>query len=458
MNFNTYFTKKNINKSYEEIKKGRLTTGIDRISRRKFEKNKQAYFDIIYRKINNNSYKFTKYKQILAIKDEYNKPRIISIPTIRDKIVLNIIRQILDDTYKNIIRNDSVSNIIKKIAIDIKNYDYCFTLDISNFYGMINHNILMHKLRNNTKSNKLHNIIDLAITTQTVNIEASSKKEFDLINDIGIPQGVSISNLLANIYLMDFDDKHYNHTQYSYFRYVDDIIVFCHKNKSKAIRQKMINELTNNRTYALKINAKKCTYNEIFKNTFIEFLGYRIYYNSCISIKDMSIKKFEKSLEKIFHDYINSKEKHIKGNKEYLKWKLNLKITGCVRNNIQYGWVKYYKLCDKDEVFYKLDWLIVNLIKRFKLGKFLLSGNNKYIGKKFSKTYYEIKHNNSSLTNSKYIPNIDNYSIEKKCNILSSVCKRKIDTWSHNQINYEFDKFIFKSIRELEQDLQGIYG
>lgn len=103
-----------------------------------------------------------------------------------------------------------------------------------------------------------------------------------------------------------------------------------------------------------------------------------------------------------------------------------------------------------------LDSLVVKLIKRYKLDKYLLR-NGIYIGKKFVKTYFEFK---NKQTHTEYIPNIDKYDTEEKRNILIKICHKKADYInSRNQfmIDREFNAFIFHSISAIEKDLQQIY-
>lgn len=52
----------------------------------------------------------------------------------------------------------------------------------------------------------------------------------------GVPQGLSISNILAEIYMTEFDKKFNDYPNAFCMRYVDDIIVLCSStNKSKVL-------------------------------------------------------------------------------------------------------------------------------------------------------------------------------------------------------------------------------
>ena len=126
-------------------------------------------------------------------------------------------------------------------------------------------------------------------------------------------------------------------------------------------------------------------------------------------------------MEQLFSDYINSKDKHISENIDLLRWKLDFRITGCFKDQKKYGWAIFFIQNKNLRTFYMLDSLVVKLVKRYKLDKYLLRNGN-YIGKKFVKAYFEFK---NKQTHTEYIPNIDNYDNNEKRNILIKVCHRK---------------------------------
>lgn len=83
---------------------------------------------------------------------------------------------------------------------------------------------------------------------------------------VGIPQGLPISAVLANLYLLDFDTKIINYLKKAhngfYRRYSDDILVVCSKDSMDEIEQFAYQLI---KTYKIKISEEK-TERFIFKN------------------------------------------------------------------------------------------------------------------------------------------------------------------------------------------------
>ena len=73
------------------------------------------------------------------------------------------------------------------------------------------------------KKEILHLLKD-AISQATLAKPSGGKKSYQTK---GVPQGLSISNILANIYMAPIDCKYSKKSSYKYYRYVDDILILC---------------------------------------------------------------------------------------------------------------------------------------------------------------------------------------------------------------------------------------
>jgi hypothetical protein len=83
------------------------------------------------------------------------------------------------------------------------------------------------------------NLITKVITQSTVDVKTPFKQRIKYDNKMGVPQGLSISGLLAEIYMFDLVQKYTNNQNMKFFRYVDDILIFCNKNDMEEIKSSL---------------------------------------------------------------------------------------------------------------------------------------------------------------------------------------------------------------------------
>ncbi|WP_411334300.1 reverse transcriptase domain-containing protein [Metabacillus indicus] len=154
--FNQLYKLKNIKAYYEEKNKLKPSTGIDGVNDASFKKNIDLYSDIIHRKVNNNTYSFIPYKEKLINKGKDKYPRIISIPTLRDKLTMSILHSLLSEVYSQEIKNEIVQTVIANIKASLNNtnYNYFIKIDIEKFYDNISHELLLKKLRKKSEKKK----------------------------------------------------------------------------------------------------------------------------------------------------------------------------------------------------------------------------------------------------------------------------------------------------------------
>jgi RNA-directed DNA polymerase len=91
------------------------------------------------------------------------------------------------------------------------------------------------------------------IVTNTPKINADT----DELEFRGIPQGSSMSAVLSNIYLIDFDEYVFRLSErygFTYRRYCDDLLIICSTSDSDEIKHLILDEILN---YKLKIQPKK---------------------------------------------------------------------------------------------------------------------------------------------------------------------------------------------------------
>lgn len=230
-----YFDIEYLKKIYDEKVKFSSGVGVDRINHETFIQNENIHFGIINKKCLNGSYRFSPYRELLRLKGRDKNPRVISIATIRDKIVLSVLKEILHDIFSEYVNRTLPNSHISEIKEFYETEANCsfeiMQIDIKGFYDNINQKILIHKLQERIQVDFILNLIIKAIQNPTPHRQYYKSELKNLKNTKGVPQGLSISNILANIYLGSFDNTVKRKVKF-YKRYVDDILIID-KNLSK---------------------------------------------------------------------------------------------------------------------------------------------------------------------------------------------------------------------------------
>ena len=374
-----YILLNEIYSSFSEVQ----AVGIDGTSKEKFDEILDSELSLIQRKIENNIYDFSFYKQKLIVKS-MNKTREISIPTLRDKLVIKYLDFYIRDKFEEVTKNIlNAQQIIKKVKDSKNKYDSFIKVDIQNFFSSINHEILVNKLKSNIDDERILNLITKVITQSTVDVNTPFKQRIKYNNKEGLPQGLSISGLLSEIYLFDLVQKYSIKDNLEFFRYVDDVLIFCKKSDIEEITKSLKSDFEDLKLtiHDFAINSNKSSFGNI--NEPFEFLGYK-FEDKLISVRETSIQKMNANISKIFTLYKNKKY----FSKEEFITRLNLKITGCVIDGKKYGWISFFSLINDYTLLFMLDKFVEKSCKNFNI-------NYEEI-KKFSRAIYEIKDPNTN--------------------------------------------------------------
>ncbi len=416
-----------------------------------FGKNLSTELAIIVKKVSSGSYHFTPFKEKLISKGAESLPRVISIPTVRDRIVLRSLCDLLASVFP-----EAVSDI-PQVKIDIlgkaiasNNYQEYVKIDLQKFYPSIAHDKLLKALKVRIRKPEILALLKEAITTPTVPAQKGGKGAKK--NTKGVPQGLAISNILAEILLRKLDADMASIPSICYQRYVDDILILCPTGRALQIAEDVITRLEalDLKSHILNgLNSK--TKSGPLTGEF-DFLGYGIS-SGDLSIRKSSTHNFESAIAKILtsyrHKLVKAKTPADKQRAlDICKWRLNLRITGCIFGGKRMGWVFYFSQITSTSRLRAVDDSISSLLKRFSL-------DGEISVKRLLKTYYECKRKDKSGHH--YIPNFDTMIVDERRKILMMLLgNRKISGLTDKRINQLFEMKISAAVKELEQDLAGI--
>lgn len=446
-----YFAEETLSILYEKKYKDSKSKGLDKVNCLNFNKGNELA--IINRKVIDSSYEFTPYLEILKLKGRFKLPRLISVPTLRDRITLLALKEYLHNKFPESVNRKLPNHYIRDLklflsASNSKENIHYIKLDIKNFYDKINRTILINILKSKNVDNTVIELIKKAISTPTVPVSTKKTNYNSFITNKGIPQGLAISNILAQIYLHEFD-KDIKKRNFFYQRYVDDIIILNQGEITKYRNnniEKSLNKLD------LELNEEKTERNSLKKE--FNFLSYSIGAKS-ISIAENNIEKFIKRIAGKFTwfrnnlnnpdlrpNWIKTEERLV----EIFIEELNDSITGIISKDKNYGWLFYFSEMSNLSLLFKLDKIIQNF--------FLKENHFKTIPKNLKKlvrTYYVISYDK----NKNYISNYDNYnSIKRKRDFLTFRGKLNPDThYEDEEIKKMFEKYQNKQLQNVEKDI-----
>ncbi len=432
--FENHFSEPNLKKIFSDRVVYSGATGIDNLNQFSFRPQLNKQVEILSKKALAGNYSFTKYKLKLVSKGRDKLPREISIPTVRDRIALRALCDFLTQRYKKTINFELPQNIVKKVKKDVSSgaYSGFIKLDVANFYPSIKHSELRSRLGRKIPRPEIIDLIVNSITTPTVSIS----KPTDEPSECGVPQGLAISNILAAIYLINIDRYLSELPGASYYRYVDDVLIFCDQEEAPHIAEAVIKRF---RKIGLTIHppdddSAKSRIGSIGEE--FDYLGYQFKHN-LVTARLGTVERLRSSLVAIFTSHNYSKRK----SDQFLLWRLNLRITGCVFDNQSKGWLFFFAEINDEALLHTLDHYIKKLCRRFKVD---------VKPKKFVRAFKEISHRRYET---KYVPNFDNYDLEEMKKVLVDYFAMDLSKLEETEIQYEFKKRVGKQVKDLLVDV-----
>jgi len=433
--FEDFFSEINLQKVFEERLSESSFRGADGITVRRFDSDIESQTKLISSRVLDEGYTFSRYKEKLILKGAKSLPRQISIPTVRDALTLRTLCDYLAKRFPNSIPRPP-HEFIKKIvqAVEDSEPNMSFVrLDIKNFYPSVNHDVLLGKLSTVGMEQRETDLVKTAVQTMT------GKPTPGQLNTIGVPQGLSISNILASIYFADFDKKWSK--KVNYFRYVDDILMLVETKNAETVLENVINDLKE----TLHLEAHELTKGGAGKTSIrtlvqgIDYLGY--------TISDGPLRVREKSYRKVFDAIVKicTRHKYDKNDPRFL-WKLNLRITGCTFNERSIGWAFYFRQIEDMGQLHRLDVFVQQMLKKY--------GRPELTHKvmRFVKAHREIRYNRADT---RYIPNFDTYTLGDMVQtlaLLTNETEEEIALKTRKEIEKQFFGLIKKQTVQLEQE------
>lgn len=231
--FNTLCQESTLYDAWNTVKSKGSAGGIDGVTIQEFDKIKRKQISMLAEELKKGTWKPYPYLEIEIPKTkDPTEKRKLGMIAIRDKIVQQAIRTIIEPRYDRIFVGNSygyrpgkgATKAIKRVLAECKNkkYKYVLRLDIDNFFDTIDHFLLRRRLVGTGTEEELARLIMLCM--QMGKVKQKSREWID--TEFGTPQGAILSPLLSNLYLHSFDQFAISR-HLPYVRYADDFLFLC---------------------------------------------------------------------------------------------------------------------------------------------------------------------------------------------------------------------------------------
>lgn len=374
--FDRLFSPEVLEKVFIEKFSGSLSKGVDRLSGPRFKSGDyRNQLRIASEKCINGVYRFSPYLEVLKLKGRGKAPRVISVPTIRDRVVLHQLNLYIANIfqYSGVVggfARQHISEIISDLSSmsDIGD-TYIYRTDIKVFYDSIDRSELLSVLSRNIECQRAIGLISHALVTPTVPSGCKRTEYQKHKLGVGVPQGLAISNILASIYMKGVDEE-MKRLGARYYRYVDDVLIFGNFDEVASARDRFKALLV---CLKLELHAEESEKSAFKKATDpFEYLGYSFRLPKLISVRDSSKEKFLRSIVGKFSEYIHNKDRKLKSFayldeirlKEVFLLELNDLITGALAKSKCYGWIAYFCKINDMKVLSDIDRTIARMFWR----------------------------------------------------------------------------------------------
>lgn len=333
----------NLEKAAEAVVRNAGAAGIDEVTTKEFLANKDMHLREINRLLREKQYEPQPVRAVEIPKDN-GKTRTLGIPTVRDRVVQQSLRMVLEPIFEAKFKdcsygfrpNRGCHKAITKVEeyIEAGNL-WAVEVDIEKFFDSVDQEMLIDQVAEEISDGSTLRLIRALLKSGIMKdgkIKASEE---------GTPQGGVISPLLANIYLHPLDEA--LEKDFNLVRYADDAVILC-QTEEEADRA-MSAFISILEKLKLKANLSKTRKVKLTDQEGTEFLGFLI---------TAKYKFPRKKAIKKFKDKVKSKTRRTAPvSLEQMIENLNPVIR---------GWGTYFKVGNSYKSFERLDqWIRMRL-------------------------------------------------------------------------------------------------
>jgi len=214
--------------SFRAVKRNHGAPGVDQVSIEMFENQLEQNLLALMKQLKDRSFQPKPLRRVHVPKGD-GKTRPLGIPTVRDRVAQEVLRQLLNPIFERLFHPDSYGfrsgrgchqAVERVLELHKEGNTHVVDADIKGFFDNIPHKVIMDALAAEVADGNILTLIERFLQAGVI------EEGVLLPTTQGTPQGGVISPLLANIALNSLDWQLHN-AGYRFVRYADDFVVLC---------------------------------------------------------------------------------------------------------------------------------------------------------------------------------------------------------------------------------------
>jgi RNA-directed DNA polymerase len=338
-----------LREAYQMARSNDGAPGIDGVTFEAIEESgAESFLGQIRDELVTNTYRPMRARRKEIPKDGGKKIRVLSIPSIRDRVVQGALKLILEPVLETDFQAGSYGYRPKRTAHEavarvaraiVEEKTRIIDLDLTAYFDNVQHSLLLEKVARRVRDDAVMHLLKMIL-------KATGKK--------GVPQGGVISPLLSNLYLNEVDrmlekavdtTRRGKSTNVQYARFADDLVVLIDAERRsdwlvKAIDKRLREEFAKLR---VAINEDKSRMVDLKKGESFTFLGFE--YRRVLSLQRKWRPHYAPKLKKRTALFAKIREIF----RQYISWPVEKVIERI--NPILRGWVNYFRVGHSSSCF-----------------------------------------------------------------------------------------------------------
>ena len=288
--------------AYRMAKENDGAPGIDGVTFEAIEESgEESFLRRIRDELMTNTYRPMRLRKKEIPKDGGKKVRVLSIPSIRDRVVQGAVKLILEPIFEADFQPGSFGYRPKRTAhaainqvaqAIVESKTRIIDIDLRAYFDNVQHYLLLEKIARRVQDDKVMHLLKMML-------KATGKQ--------GVPQGGVISPLLSNIYLTEVDrmleraiatTRNGKYTYVQYARFADDVVILIDSYRRhgwlvQAVNKRLREELAKLR---VEINEEKSRLANLAEGDSFGFLGFE--FRLVLSLKGAKRPNYQPKLKK----------------------------------------------------------------------------------------------------------------------------------------------------------------